>query len=438
MYKKFYNLTKEPFHITPDPQFLYLSESHKQALAAIIYGIEKRKGFVAITGGVGVGKTTIVRAYLDQAISADLKVIYVFHANLSFKELVKALYRDLGLELATHDLVDMVNGLHMALIELYKQGKTVVVIIDEAQNMPIETLENMRMLSNLETHTEKLIQIVLVGQTELDELLEKHELRQLKQRIAIRSHIAPLSPQESHAYITHRLSIAGLDKPTIFSHKALDIIVAEANGVPRRLNVLCDNALITGFGYQKNPITAAIAREIVADFAAGGKQRRKRRWRVSALIAAAVFLALLVAFFLSPYGNSVMQSLGYARLGQSAKPEPVRVPLSLSSGEQQQQAPPARAPSEPQGSVAPADAKEQPPASQPQEGGAGSHYKIRVVKQGETLSELIKQVYGPGLDPNLEPSLIGLIKQHNPSIINSNLIIAGSVIRFPELQKKKK
>ena len=246
MYQQFYNLTREPFHVTPDPQFLYLSESHQQALASIMYGIEKRKGFVAITGGVGVGKTTIVRAYLEKATNAGLKMIYVFHANVSFKDLVRTIYQELGLELATADLTEMVADLHLALIELYRQEKTVVVIVDEAQNMPLETLENLRMLSNLETPTEKLIQVVLVGQTELEELLEKHELRQLKQRIAIRSQIAPLNARESYAYIEHRLSVAGLDKPTIFSKGALDIIVKEANGVPRLLNVLCDNALITG------------------------------------------------------------------------------------------------------------------------------------------------------------------------------------------------
>jgi general secretion pathway protein A len=440
MYKKFYNLTKEPFHITPDPQFLYLSESHKQALASIIYGIEKRKGFVAITGGVGVGKTTIVRAYLDKTTEADLKVIYVFHANLSFKDLVKAIYRDLGLELATNDLVEMVNGLHFALIELYKQGKTVVVIIDEAQNMPMETLENLRMLSNLETPTEKLIQVVLVGQTELEELLEKHELRQLKQRIAIRSYIAPLSPQESYAYIAHRLSLAGLDNPSIFSTKALDIIVGEANGIPRRLNVLCDNALITGFGYQTNPVTASIAKEVVSDFAAHKKRPpvRRRKWQVPALVAVCVLLALLIALYLSPYKAKVMQMLGDAGLvGQSAKPEPVRAPVSRPPDELQPGIPAVPLPSEPKGTVEPAVVIEQKVVPQQKESVAGTPYKVRVVKQGETLSELIRQVYGISPAAALEPSLIEFVKRHNPSIIDQHLILAGSVIRFPELPKRK-
>jgi general secretion pathway protein A len=451
MYEKFYNLKKEPFHITPDPRFLYLSERHKQALASIMYGIEKRKGFVAITGGVGVGKTTVIRAYLEKATNAGLKMIYVFHANVSFKDLVKTIYRELGLELAATDLIEMVDGLHLALIELYRQGKTVVVIIDEAQNMPIETLENLRMLSNLETPTEKLIQVVLVGQTELEELLEKHELRQLKQRIAIRSRIAPLSAQESYAYIEHRLSVAGLDKPTIFSKGALDIIVKEANGVPRLLNILCDNALITGFGYEKNPVTASIAKEVAADFGTRQKRPRTRNRKVPALAVLVAFLALLVAFFLSPYRSGVVQMLGDAGLGHTEKREPVRAPVSRPPGEQQLGVPDREVPppSEPQGTMEPPGAAEPKTAIKPESaiqpkdiagqkrGVAAASYKTRVVKQGETLSDLIRKVYRISPKSALEPSLIDLVKQHNPAITDSNLIFADSVIRFPELPKEK-
>ncbi len=154
MYEKFYNLKKEPFHITPDPRFLFLSETHKQALAGLIYGIEKRKGFVAITGDVGVGKTTIIRSYLEKAMNLGLEVVYIFQANVSFENLVRTIYRELGLEPTTTDLMEMVNNLHLRLIDLYSQGKTVVIIIDEAQAMPVQTLENLRILSNLETTTD--------------------------------------------------------------------------------------------------------------------------------------------------------------------------------------------------------------------------------------------------------------------------------------------
>ena len=430
MYEKFYNLKKQPFHMTPDLRFLYLSETHKHALASMIYPIQRREGFVAITGAVGVGKTTIIRAFLDKATSAGLKVIYLFHANVRFIDIVKTIYRDLGLELATADLIEMMNGLHLALIELHKQGKTVVLVIDEAQTMSIETLENVRTLSNLETLTEKLIQVVLVGQAELDELLERHELRQLKQRIVVRSQIVPLGPAESYAYIEHRLSVAGLDKPTIFSQKALDIIVKEAKGVPRLLNVLCNNALITGFRRGKNPVTASIVREVVTALA--GKQRRPpiRKWKVAALVGVAVLLALLLVFFLSPYKKNVLRMRDPVGSVQSANREPVRAPVSgLPQTEQLPVVPAPAAPSEPKGAVG------QPRAAEPK--AAPPSYMTRVVKPGETLSDLVREVYRISPKSALEPSLIDLVKQHNPTIIDSNLILAGSVIRFPELPKEK-
>ncbi len=440
MYEKFYNLSRQPFHITPDPQFLYLSESHKQALASIMYGIEKRKGFVAITGGVGVGKTTLVRTYLDKTGIADLKVVYVFHANIAFRDLVKTIYREMGLELATNDLVDMVNGLQAALIELYRQGKTIVVIIDEAQNMPIQTLENLRMLSNLETPTDKLIQVVLVGQTELEDLLESHELRQLRQRIAIRSQIAPLSAQESHAYIEHRLSVAGLAKPTIFSGKALRTIVQQAKGIPRMLNILCDNALITGFGYQQDPVTAAIAREVVSDFVRNHRRAPVRKWIAAALVGMAAFLAFVVVS-LSPSGHGMVERLGDLGLWQAPKPEPGQSLVTQMPPVGPLLAIPVPEPTTPSESTR-AEGTKAATTPQPKDGAdqtrgaTAPSYETKVVKPGETLLNLIREMYHTSPNSELEPSLIDLVKQHNPTIINSDLIFAGSVIRFPQLPKE--
>jgi general secretion pathway protein A len=435
MYQKFYNLTRAPFHITPDPKFLHLSDSHKQALAAIIYGIEKKKGFVAITGGVGVGKTTIVRAYLEKAAGKDLKFVYVFHANLTFKDLLKTIYRDLELELATNDLLEMVNGLHLALIEFYRKGKTVVVIVDEAQNVPLETLENLRMLSNLETPTEKLIQVVLVGQTELEDLLERHELRQLKQRIAIRAHIEPLTPQDSYAYISHRLYVAGLMNATIFTKGALDIIVKEANGVPRTINILCDNALITGYGSQKNPITANIAREVVNDF-----QKKKKlppstnqRWRFAVPAAVvALFLVLLLLFTYRNFFGSAFQWLG----GQpTTNSEPARAPANTLESQPQKKptkAPPAVSPA----LVVPQPSSESSTSPPPSSATPGRKYTVLVVKHGQTLSELVRNVYGATAKEVLDGSAIELVRQANPGITNTDLILAGSTIRFPELPSR--
>src|SRR5262245_7289990 len=266
MYLDFYHLKKAPFHITPDPEFLFLSPSHKAALGSIIYGIEERQGFVAITGEVGLGKTTILRSYLERIDQSRLKTIYIFNANISFRSLLKTIFREFGLEFEADDLFEMVNRLHQVLIEEYKQGRNVALIIDEAQNMPIETLENLRMLSNLETATEKLVQIVLIGQPEFEHRLNLNELRQLKQRLVIRSTIEALTTEESLAYIEHRLAKVALAEAPIFTKGALKLILDKANGTPRTLNILCTNALITGFGYKQKPIKAGTVKQVLADF----------------------------------------------------------------------------------------------------------------------------------------------------------------------------
>ena len=301
MYLDFYKLKKNPFHITPDPEFLFLSRSHKEASASLIYGIEERKGFIAITGEIGVGKTTILRSYLETADPEKLKVVYIFNAMISFESLLKQIFNELGLAAAQGDDVpELVNRLHRFLIEEYKHDRNVALIIDEAQNMPIETLENLRMLSNLETSKDKLVQIVMVGQPEFERKLELEELRQLKQRIAIRCQIKPLNRDESFAYIEHRLMKGSYFHNQIFTKGALNSIVKEARGFPRLINILCDNALVTGFGYQRNPVGERIAREVISDFR-GPKSRKLFR----VLPVAAVFggIILLGVFLTQPIEN---------------------------------------------------------------------------------------------------------------------------------------
>ena len=266
MYLPFYNLKKQPFHITPDREFLYLSPSHKEALAAMIYGIEEKKGFLAIIGAVGVGKTTILRSYLEGAEKKHLKIIYIFSSRLSFEGLLRTIFQELGLRVETTDAMEMVNRLYEVLLEEYKQGNTVVLIVDEAQNMPVDTLEDLRMISNFETSTDKLIQIVLAGQPEFEDQLNLDRLRQLKQRLAIRATIRPLTKEESLDYIKFRLRKAGSEVGPIFTLSALKKITKKAKGVPRLLNILCDNALIAGLGYNQRPVTKKIAKEVIRDF----------------------------------------------------------------------------------------------------------------------------------------------------------------------------
>jgi len=305
MYKNFYHLKKEPFHTTPDPEFLFLSPSHKQAMGSIIYGVKNRKGFIVITGEVGVGKTTILRSYLESVDKQNTKVIYIFYANVSFKNLLRTIYKELGIDVKTDDVVEMLNDLYQILMEEYKQGNTVLLIVDEAQNMPIETLENLRMLSNLETSKDKLLQIVLIGQVEFEEILNLYKLRQLKQRIVIRSTILPLSEKESMAYIEHRLGIAASNGSPVFTRGALKRIVKEADGVPRNLNILSDNALITGFGYKRKPVNTKIVNEVIADFKFDGEEKPSLlKWVIP---PAALFLFIVGLFLIYPH-KSLIQS----------------------------------------------------------------------------------------------------------------------------------
>lgn len=266
MYLNHFGFRKKPFHITPDPDFLYLSPSHKEALGSILYGINERMGFVAITGEVGTGKTTIIRAFLEQINQDEILPVYIFNAQVSFQELLHNIFSELGLKGESNVISDMVYQLNVTLIEKYKKNQNIVLIIDEAQGMPEETLEQIRILSNLETTKEKLLQIILVGQPELDDKLHKKELRQLRQRIAIRALIKSLSDKESYEYIQHRISKVTNSSNDIFSKNALKLIVKNANGVPRIINTLCDNALIATFGYQEKVVNSKIVKEVVDDY----------------------------------------------------------------------------------------------------------------------------------------------------------------------------
>ncbi|WP_447971645.1 AAA family ATPase [Nitrospira sp. M1] len=288
MYLNFYGITKKPFHTTPDPRFLFSSATHREALSSLIYGVEERQGFITIIGEVGVGKTTILRTLLERLDASQDRAVYIYNPNLTFTDLLKCLLSELGHHPTDQNSSAMVQQLQDVLIQEYQKGGTIVLLIDEAQNMPLATLENLRMLSNLETTTDKLLQIVLIGQPELEDLLNQDALRQLKQRITIRATIRPLTKSESFDYIQYRLAKAGAKSSTIFSKPALTLIIHEARGIPRRLNILCDNTLLTGYAYQVKPIPGKIAKEVISDLKGTTRQTRKK-W-IAAAIAAGVFI----------------------------------------------------------------------------------------------------------------------------------------------------
>ena len=302
MYSRFYGFTTEPFQNTPDLDFLFLSPNHKEALACIEYGIQQRKGFIALTGEAGVGKTIILRSYLTKVDAQKQKTIYVLNPKLTFDSLLTTILKELSADPIAGSAAQKLNQLHEVLIAEYRNDHTVVLIIDEAQHIPIETLESIRMLSNMETATEKLIQIVLVGQPELDALLNRSELRHVRERIALRARIAPLTKTESEEYIDHRLNLVSREPRSVFSKQALDRIVKSANGIPRRLNILCDAVLIAGFGYRHAIISGGIAKEAIAVFNGSHRSQPARRLQpryalglLSLVVAVAFYLLYLSA-----------------------------------------------------------------------------------------------------------------------------------------------
>jgi general secretion pathway protein A len=264
MYLGFYGFSEEPFNVTPDPKFLFLDDRYREALAHLNYGVEYGKGFVLLTGEVGTGKTTLLNAFMD-ALPKEYATAFVFSTTMSFVELLKMIHEDFDTGIAGDSEATLLIGLNRFLVRQYQDGRTAVLVFDEGQNLSLELLEKIRLLSNLEARKSKLLQIVLSGQPELAEILEDPRLRQLRQRIAIRFALAPLSRGETNRYIDHRLSIAESRGLVSFTDSAVDLIYEYSSGIPRLINVVCANALLLGFGAGKRKIDESIVGEVIAD-----------------------------------------------------------------------------------------------------------------------------------------------------------------------------
>ncbi|MFB3813641.1 MAG: ExeA family protein [Terriglobales bacterium] len=267
MYRKFYGLMRNPFEISPDPRFYYPTVRHNEALANLCYGIQKRKGFIVLTGQVGTGKTLLVHSLLDALRRSKIQHAYLFNPRLSADDFLRYVLSDLGLAVRSRSRAELLLDFNHYLVDLYRRGWTAALVIDEAHLLSWDLLEEVRLLTNIETSQDKLLQIVLVGQTELDTKLESDNLRQLKQRIALRCHLEPLTETEATGYIGRRLNTAGCPQTErIFRPEAVARVLAYAHGIPRTINTICESALIAGYARQMRPIEAQVIEEVAADF----------------------------------------------------------------------------------------------------------------------------------------------------------------------------
>ena len=345
MYEAFYGLREKPFNLTPDPKYLYLSDKHKEAFAHLLYGIKNRSGFVMLTGEIGTGKTTICRNLLNQ-LDAETKLSFIFNPPLSAIELLKKVNNEFGIDASGESTLDLVETLNRYLLEQATNGSSCVLVIDESQNLTPPVLEQIRLLSNLETDSEKLIQIILIGQPELGEKLELHELRQLNQRITARYHLKPLDEKETLQYIAYRIHVAGGRRKVQFDKKAVRAIYKHSGGVPRMINALSDRCLLIGYTKELRNITPGVVRQAYAEIRGermrkGGHQavRSLRHWLPSPTLALAIVVVALIVYMVMRPIDTLNEQLARMQPGPQAPingltteaaapaPAPVAVPL---------------------------------------------------------------------------------------------------------------
>ncbi len=269
MYKEFFGLRANPFNVNPDPRYLFLTRHTEEALACLTYGIQSRKGFVLLTGEVGTGKTTLINKLLEWLRAQQVPTAFIFNSRMNVPQFLDYMMADFGIPCDTRSKSQILLRLYNWLLERYRAGETAVLIVDEAQNLADEVLEEIRMMTNLETFTEKLLQIVLVGQTELEQKLKQPNLRQLRQRLTLRAKTHPLTLEETKSYIQQRLRIAGSNGHHIFDAEALAAIHRYSNGIPRVVNLICEHCLVSAFVDQQKMVAPAIVEAVARDFDLG-------------------------------------------------------------------------------------------------------------------------------------------------------------------------
>lgn len=273
MYCDFFGLSEKPFTITPNPQFIYLSDQHREAFAHLLYGVDSHAGFIVLTGEVGTGKTTVLRTLLTQLDPEKYSTALLFNSCFNPEQLLAGVCREFGIAADERNSYGYLDALNRFLLEQNSTGRTIVLVIDEAQNLAPEVLEQVRMISNLETERDKLIQIILAGQPELNNLLSRHDLRQLNQRVAVRCHLAPMGSGDTGRYIRHRLQVSGCRVPSLFTPGAVRRIFRYSGGIPRLINVVCEQALILAWTREQERISPAMAKAVITAARTGPETR---------------------------------------------------------------------------------------------------------------------------------------------------------------------
>jgi general secretion pathway protein A len=311
MYTKYFGFKEKPFTLTPNPRFIFLSKHHKEAFAHLLYGINSHYGFIELIGEVGTGKTTVLRTLLGQLQDKNYRTALIFNPSLTGVELLRCINTEFGIDASSPYANELLAVLNRFLLEENTNGRTVVLVIDEAQNLDPATLEQIRLISNLETEDDKLIQIILAGQPELEQLLSKPELRQLNQRIAVRYRLSPISMDETRAYIRHRMEVAGESGGVSFSRYAIKYIYLYTRGVPRMINILCDRALLIAYGDESRHISAGIVSRAIREILNLPRNRFVTR-HTATTIAATVMVVLLVFLAARWQSGHLMRLMGHS------------------------------------------------------------------------------------------------------------------------------
>ena len=442
MYNSFYSFAESPFNVTPDPRFLFLTDSHREVLAAMKYGVAERKGFISVTGEVGTGKTTLVRRVLEDLRGKKTHCVCLYHSTFKVEQILSEVLHELDVEPVDRDKPSLIRCLNEFLLEGLARDEKLALIIDEAQNLDRQVLEELRLLSNLETSTSKLLQIVLVGQPELEAKLDLPELRQLKQRISIRRQIRPLTPDGSREYIEHRLKVVGSKSSQVFTSEAMGLICGYAQGIPRKINILCDNALLIGYGVNRKRVDGRAVREAIADLgepaaektfaapkqpprvlyengAVNGRAAQRRRRTAglkpafrNAVILCSVLVLLTMGFLI---GRGYREDSGGRQ--STARVAPSETPAGENKTDSLAAAGPTAAMA-----ASPLPAPGPSKQETPKDGGA----RVVGVGRGETLSIIVEKNYGV-CNPTITDKVLA-------AIADIHLLTPGQKVTLPDIK----